>query len=412
MTLIECFDESALENIAACLLLPVTKVILLGERSQMESAAQRYRAFLKNRGKNITVELRDTVKKDLKGLVNLLRSIVYAEDKCVIDLNGGDEMTVMAVGAMLAGLDDRQRKKVSVQRLDPETGTIQDCDGDGSVQKGQPAALSVEELIFLHGGIVHPRSFQPDNAYSAADLDSLWEIVTEDSHHWNTALGYLAEIEKYSSVLTDDRMTVFVVIGSLYHVQRLPDKLSCVRELLKKLADRGLIEDHSSENYLDYSFRSPLIRYCTEKAGNVLEVKTLLEARGLKDKGSFCFQDCRMGVSIDWDGKIFDSPGQESIPETRNEIDLILVQGLRPLFISCKNGHIGDDELYKLHTVATHFGGPNVRKMLIATNLNQKSDSANNALIQRAEDMQIYLVRDAAKLSSGQWRQIFRDAMK
>ena len=59
-------------------------------------------------------------------------------------------------------------------------------------------------------------------------------------------------------------------------------------------------------------------------------------------------------------------------PRPATKIDVILMHGTTLLFISCKNGNIGEEELYKLHTVAERFGGPYVRKMLIATNLDRK----------------------------------------
>jgi hypothetical protein len=84
---------------------------------------------------------------------------------------------------------------------------------------------------------------------------------------------------------------------------------------------------------------------------------------------------------------------------------------LTPLFVSCKNGHIGDEELYKLHTVAQRFGGPHAGKMLIATNLDQKSAAANSSFAQRAWDMDIFLVTDAAELTASQWSECFKSAM-
>ena len=116
-----------------------------------------------------------------------------------------------------------------------------------------------------------------------------------------------------------------------------------------------------------------------------------------------------MSVSIDWDGVI--SSKDKHKPETRNEIDVVLMHGMTPLFISCKNGNIGE-ELYKLHTVAERFGGPYGKKMLIATDLGQKSPASTRAFIQRARDMNILLVTDAAQLEACEWTNIFRSAMR
>jgi len=191
-------------------------------------------------------------------------------------------------------------------------------------------------------------------------------------------------------------------------IQKYEQKEQAVQELLEKLGNAGVIYNKSSYASLEYSYSSPILRYCTLKAGNVLEVKTLLEGRDALENGKPLFHDSRMSVSIDWDGVVNDSSEKDS--GTRNEIDVILMHGTTPLFVSCKNGNIGD-ELYKLHTVATRFGGPYARKMMIATDLDQMHDRAYQALTQRAQDMEISLV-DAAELTPQKWPHIFIKAMR
>lgn len=406
MTLIECFDDSVLENIAGCLLLPVQKLILLGDENSMRAPARRYRSFLQQRGKQVDIELCDTRKKNFRELTLLLRSLVPEQERCVIDLTGGDEMTIMAIGAMLAGLSDAQRENITVQRFDPHTGTMRNCDNGSVTTVGKPASLSVAELIALHGGIVHPDSFQPDKDCTPADLDLLWGLASEDPRTWNQTISALIEFESRA----DSKLQVFLPLDHLHGIGKFEEKEELVRNLLRKLSKQNLIDDRSSSRFLDYTYNSSLVRFCTQKAGNVLEVKTLLEARALREMGAPRFADCQMGVSIDWDGIIHEA--QERVPETRNEIDLILTQGLNSLFISCKNGGVDEDELYKLHTVATRFGGPHVRKMLIASHLEQNREKARRALEQRAWDMDIILVTDAADLSPQEWRAIFRQAMQ
>jgi hypothetical protein len=117
-----------------------------------------------------------------------------------------------------------------------------------------------------------------------------------------------------------------------------------------------------------------------------------------------------MSVFIDWDGEFHSK--DTGIADTRNEIDVIATKGMHSLFISCKNGFIENDEPYKLHTVAKRFGGPYAKTMLIATELDQKTPAANRAFSRRAQDMGIILVADAAELSSADWQDLFRNAMR
>ena len=50
------------------------------------------------------------------------------------------------------------------------------------------------------------------------------------------------------------------------------------------------------------------------------------------------------------------------------------------------------------------------KKMLIATHLQKKNDASTNAFIQRAKDMDIQLVTDAALLTKEEWRAVFASA--
>lgn len=400
MTLIECFDRSPVDNIIGCLRLRPEKLVFLGEEKEMEKSVKRYRRFLKDRNMNTEVILQGVNMDDLDDIVHVLSGIVNRDTDCVIDLTGGDERIIMAVGAVLAGLDKERRKHVTAQRFDTEENTFSDCDGDGLVIPGFDAKLTTRELIALHGGIVHPSTEQPDKSYSPSMLDPFWELVCENPRDWNKNVAALNEFQSRSY----SDYEVYVPLEPLSSViSNFREKKERVSRLLYAMKKAGMVKDESHSGAFHYRYTHPLPQLCLSKAGNVLELKTLLEARALKENGRPFFQDCMMGVSIDWDGIIYPASAHQA--ETRNEIDVILMHGTTPLFISCKNGTIDDVELYKLHTVATHFGGAYVKKMLIATEIPKKGDLPDYAFIKRAEDMGIHLVKEAATLSVQGWRE-------
>lgn len=404
MTLIECFTESHIDNITACLRLQPDKVVMLGDRKEMEAPVKRYQNLLKQRGWDTRIVMRDVEGRNFPELCAALGALVREEPDCVIDLTGGEEPVIMAVGAVLAG---RMGGKIRAERFDHGSGMVVDCISGKRSRPEKMADLSVEELIALHGGVLFPGSYQPPKEHSPRDLAGVWRMASESPKEWNRAITRLMEFESRSDSKTQVYLPLRYISGS---ISGFDEKEETVRDLLGKLHRYGVIDDRSSVGALEYSYTSPMLRHCTEKAGNVLEVKTLLEARSVKDQGMPFFQDCQMGVSIDWDS-IIHNP-MERIPETRNEIDVVAIRGMTALFISCKNGSIGEEELYKLSSVAERFGGSYARKMLIATDLDQKSHSGNRAFIQRASDMGIYLVTDAGELTPEEWKDIFKKAMQ
>ena len=406
MTLIKCFTRSHINNIAACLQLMPEKLILVGDGTSMEEPVRRYRRLLQQRKSPTAVCTVDTSGKDFAALCRILCEVVTGEEDPVIDLTGGDESAIMAVGAVLAQLSPHARQKIRVEKFDRKACCMLDCLQNTCLPQQSHGALRVEELIALHGGALHTDSYQPPAETAPKDLDSLWQIVSKDPKGWNRAITVLGEFERYSK--TDDKMRIRVDLRSC-NISGFPQKEEILRKFLEQLHHSGIVVNRSSRDYLEYTYTGTMERFCTQKAGNVLELKTLLEGRSALENGVPFFQDCLMSVNIDWDGILYDRTLH--IQETRNEIDVVLMHGCTPIFISCKNGQIGDEELYKLHTVAQRFGGPHAGKMLIATNLDRKSDAANSSFAQRAWDMDIFLVTDAAELTAEQWKECFKSAM-
>lgn len=403
MTVIECYTEAHIDNISASLRLKPEKMILVGDAQEMQQSEARYRKLLQNRGQKTTVSLCDTQGMDYSQICAAFYELVSQESDCVIDLTGGDEVVIMAVGAVVASLPPQRRKTLQVQKYDHEQGAVLDCLNHNSPVPGEQVALSVEELILLHGGSLHPAAQQLPANCDRREIDRVWSIVVEDPRNWNRAISTLAELERRSA----SKMEVYVSRAFLRgDIKNFEEKWAIVQPLLDTFSRKGIIHDESNAYALSYSYTSPLLRYCTAKAGNILEIKTLLEGQMVSEKGKGFFHDCAMSVSIDWDGVIHAI--NEGVADTRNEIDVILMRGTTPLFISCKNGDIGEEELYKLNTVATQFGGRYVRKMLIATELSKKGATAFR---QRAWDMDIFLVTDAMDLSKEEWQTIFKKAV-
>ena len=404
MTLIECFTESHIDNVAASLRLRPDKLILVGDAREMEIPVRRYRKLLQERGFSTEVSTCGVQKKDIGQIRSVLTELLKKGGDFVIDLTGGDELVIMAVGGVLALMDDRTRGSVRVEKYDYGTDAVVDCTAGNRVIPYKPVDLTVRELIELHGGSLHPTSYQPPREYTSRDIAGLWQVVSEEPKEWNRTIILLNQFEGRNQSKSETRITVPLKL--LRGVADFEKKEQSVRRLLERLDRNGVIQDRSSRDVLDYTYTSALLRYCTRKAGNVLEVKTLLEGR---ETAPF-FTDCMMSVSIDWDGVPHSPVEQES--DTRNEIDVVLMRGMIPLFISCKNGDIGEDELYKLHTVAERFGGPRAKKMLVATDLDRKSPKADQAFVQRAWDMDVYPATEAGKLSDREWSQILKDATR
>lgn len=410
MILIEYFDKSPLENISSCLNLQPDKMIFIGPVLEMQGSIERYCKFLAGRGIDTIIDFRDTTNKELNDIKAIFEEIIKTGEECVLDLNGGEETIISAAAMVYDRLNEDY--PVTMQRVDFPSGNPQDCDNDGLIKDYFEPILTAKEVVFLHGGLVAPETPQPPHNFTSQDLAPFWNAVTKDPSAWNSRTAALLEIESRAGA-KGEHLEVHINFQTLRHnIKDYFDKRTLFDKIISDLEKNGIIAvNNKSEADFSYRYKNLTFRRCIKKSGNVLEYKTFLEAKEFEENNQPFFNSCLVGVNIDWDGVLHNSFFDGEM-DTRNEIDVMLVHGLIPVFISCKNGRFNEDELYKLNTVAERFGGKHAKKLLIATDFAPSSDAALKSLIQRAEDMGIVLETDAANLTREGWQDLFKNVVK
>ena len=270
--------------------------------------------------------------------------------------------------------------------------------------------LTVEQNVILHGGCIvsadqrESGTFQWDfNEEFIHDTEAMWRISSVNPGIWNYQLTMLDKMQEFAFFSPDGlEMRVNISTAAERHINTrslylYPDGVFC------QLEREGLLTALENDDVHFYlCFKNEQVKRCLTKAGTILELKTYLIATSLTEQdGSARYNDVMTGVFIDWDGVVHEQ--SESAVDTENEIDLVLMRGLVPVFVSCKNGAVGEAELYKLNTVASRFGGACARKLLIGTTLG-KSDRGKQYFLQRAKDMKIQVLDGVHTLSDEQFR--------
>lgn len=409
MTIIESFEKAPIENLISVLTTKPQKVIYLGEVSQMKAAMTVYEKILKEKGIETEIVLKGIQKNNLQNILQVLTEIVEKEEDCLFDITGGEDLVLLAFGMIYERY--KNSKSVKMQRFNINTGRIIDCDLDDEVTFEGTFSMDVKELISVYGGIVVPEDPQPMVENAMEEVDRIWEIAKTDSTSWNKSISNLKEFERKGNNVENDDLRMHLNLSEVkdaigeYHLKR-----HAVEKLLKEFSRERLIQNLNIEqDVISYKYKNRFVKRCLNKAGDALEMKCYFEAMYMEHKGKPYFNDCYVGVVIDWDGIIHTL--DENWKDTTNEIDVMLMRGLIPVFISCKHGKIGEEELYKLNTVATRFGGKYARKMLVATHLEKESASSMKAYLQRAKDMNIQLIPNARELSKKDWQKIFTQVL-
>ncbi len=400
MTFVEFFDRTAAENVCACLAYVPDRVIYIGDNSRrMKKYALYYQKVFENRGYNIEFSCKTVSKSNLDNAVGIITDIVEAYDDCVFDITGGEEILNVAPGIVYARYPDRN---IQIHKFNIRNNAVYDCDKDGIPVYKQTPYLSVKENLLIHGADMVCTGVGEDNTYNwdmnadfAEDINKMWSVCKEDVRYWNAVISVLEAAggeDENSLTTTADLISLETLLS-----KRKVD-FSKSNPVIGKLLKYGLLKDFdtASGKTVRIVYKNRQVKRCLTKSGQALEMKIFSCAKNaLDDNGERVYNDAVNGVVIDWDGDVGDEA--EGRYDTENEIDVLLMHGMIPMFVSCKNGIVSAEELYKLNTVAKRFGGEYAKKVLVATSLSALGD-AGEYLRQRAKDMDIRIVEDVQNL--------------
>ena len=406
MTLIEPFDRAPLQNLAECLAIEPQHLILVGTAGNLNTSKSRHEQILAHLHMDTKVTTKPiSATASLDDIRRTFEDLMRDNSPCIIDLFGGDEVLLMAAG--MAYQNCKDTCDVTLQRMDMARGVALRL-GNGQPQVvGTRPQLSVEDSVKLYSGVVFSSETERADNHTAEDVNPLWNIVKNNPTDWNKKLRALNFFE--SQCKEEREGPIFNV--NLYQSHNPSTEIEEWRRLYRAIIDELeqanaiILYDNRNDRYR-YRYTSPLTRACLKKEGNLLEFKTLLTAREFMRDGKPFFNDCQMGVMLDWDGYLHNPYGPD-VRDTRNEIDVMVMRGCTPVFISCKNGGIEEEELYKLHTVALRLGGTFAKKVLIATDYEPHSQKTKQSLMQRAKDMDIRFETDAHTFSDADWHRFF-----
>lgn len=408
MTYIEFFDKQSSENISACLTYAPDRVIYIGDNSKlMKRYIAKYERVFADRGQKIEFSCRTVSKSNMDNAVELLSELVETYDDCVFDITGGEELLILALGVVYSRYPD---KNIQIHKFNLRNNAIYDYDKDGTTIFRETPALSVDENVRIYGGDVVYGGVDAGKTYRwdmsrefLADIDRMWNICKDNVRLWNMQIGVFCAANEIGT-LSGDGLTVTVPRAELeQYLLSHRAKYKIAKDLINQLLRDGLLTrfDDNDGNMITVSFKNPQVKKCLIRAGQALEMKVYATAKTLVDKdGVPVYNDARNGVVIDWDGEFHDEETEE-IFDTENEIDVLLMHDVIPVFVSCKNGIVTSDELYKLNSVAEHFGGQYAKKVLVATSLEAMGD-AGEYLRQRAKDMEIRVVEDITELDDAE----------
>jgi hypothetical protein len=120
------------------------------------------------------------------------------------------------------------------------------------------------------------------------------------------------------------------------------------------------------------------VRFWLRDIGSVLELRVY---RACLEAG--VFDDVILSAVVNWHG------GTNKTDAVTNEIDVMAVRGIQPVFISCKTGEIKTEALNELAILRDRFGGKGSRAVIVTSSGATRS---RTVMRRRAAELEIEVI--------------------
>ena len=378
-TLIELYDERAIENILAPDMFHPRRIIYLCLREVLRdhTRQQKLAAFYRKRGWEPELIFVGT---SLFEADRILRQLFTIEEKypdCAIDVTGGSDAALFAAGMFAA------RKGVPAFTYSRRKNRFYDISGaDFADDLYCDLTYSIEDFFLMAGGTLLPG--RVDNHILSQYLpyfDPFFSCFLRFRHEWPTIISYIQRISpaEYGQIPPLDITGSYTVKGER------GSRNSANEDALQELAQIGFIQDLTiiPDQQVSFRFRDVHTRAWLRDVGSVLELYTY---KACVDAA--IFHDVISSAVVRWD----DVLGHGSV---LNEIDVMAARGVIPLFLSCKACDIKTEALNELAILRDRFGGKGAKAVIVTT------ESCNAAARHRAAQLGIAVI-DLEELKTGQ----------
>lgn len=378
-TLIELYDERAIENILAPDMFHPRRIIYLCPREVLRdhTRQQKLAAFYRKRGWEPELIFVGT---SLFEADRILRQLFTIEEKypdCAIDVTGGSDAALFAAGMFAA------RKGVPAFTYSRRKNRFYDISGaDFADDLYCDLTYSIEDFFLMAGGTLLPG--RVDNHILSQYLpyfDPFFSCFLRFRHEWPTIISYIQRISpaEYGQIPPLDITGSYTVKGER------GSRNSANEDALQELAQIGFIQNLTiiPDQQVSFRFRDVHTRAWLRDVGSVLELYTY---KACVDAA--IFHDVISSAVVRWD----DVLGHGSV---LNEIDVMAARGVIPLFLSCKACDIKTEALNELAILRDRFGGKGAKAVIVTT------ESCNAAARHRAAQLGIAVI-DLEELKTGQ----------
>lgn len=385
--LFEFLGNEPIENVITCMNFNIDKVIFFGYHNVIEHKRASTELFLKKYCGVKKVVFWELSQDDLQSIIKTMQAEIEREiardSRMYFDITGGESLILVAFGILAVRFNTPMHVYDVVNNKLTE---LDDCSQSkiSNELEVKRITFNLDQFIELQGGMInnflHKELKNIENNAFTDDVAKIWEVAKRHWSLWNPFSDFLKRHMIPNENLYVSRRAS-VIVNKLRESDNKLDTPNKLNRILDDLSEMGAIKKlkHIDGRY-EFSFKNEQIKDLLWEGGSILELHTYQRERKKYD-------DCRIGVHLDWDGVIQDTPSDDVI----NEIDVLALKGNVLVFISCKSGKMNAQQslhaLYELDCVAKRFGGKYARMVLVT------AQPMSAASMLRAKEMNIEVLQ-------------------
>ncbi len=365
-TNIELYDDRPIENVLGTEMFRPEETVFICpqevvEDKELHRSMENYFAYrgIPVKLTFVAASLLDTVKVE-----KTLKRVLESHEDCAIDIAGGSDAALFAAGTISGDTPvytySRRRNMFFEIKNAPFARGVA-C----------TVRLDAESCFLMAGGTLLPG--REDNAKlkeRLPQIDALFSVYADHRRIWNRQISYYQKLSSgEDSLKAEGPLTGKADNG----------RVTADEDMLRDLEKAGLISQLTvTEESVSFRFPDQTVRFWLRDMGSVLELQVY---RACLAAG--CFDDVILSAVVNWRA---DEKRRDAVT---NEIDVMAVRGVQPVFISCKTCEIKTEALNELAILRDRFGGKGSRA-IIATSA--PSSKSRNVMRKRAAELDIEVI--------------------
>ncbi|MBR3503621.1 MAG: DUF1887 family protein [Clostridia bacterium] len=344
-TLIELYDERPIENVLGTeMFRPEETIIVCPPEIEADRALrQAMSQYFEHRQCPVKLTFVPVSLLDANKVEKSLRRILETHEDCAIDISGGTDAALFAAGAVSgdASVYTYSRKKNAFFEI-----------RNAPFARDLPCAvrLDARSCFLMAGGTLLPGREDNERLKGMLnEIDRLFSVYAQYRAIWNRQVSYIQRISSAEP-------------GALEAAGARTEKadnhtVTADAGLLRALERAGMIQElQLTDEAVRFRFPDETIRFWLRDMGSVLELQVFRACLAAD-----CFDDVVLSAVVNWQG------GGNQRDGVTNEIDVMAVQGVQPVFISCKTSEIKTEALNELAILRDRFGGKGSRAVIVTS---------------------------------------------